>query len=111
MKGFTLLEVMIALAILTGVVLTVITSYNYHLSILSRDRDETYAILLAREKLDDPTLLQQQLKSGTFAPERPDMKWRIETSPSPMPGVQQLTLTVSWNTDRSKLALVEYLEK
>jgi prepilin-type N-terminal cleavage/methylation domain-containing protein len=32
-KGFTLLEVMIALAIMAGVILTVITSFNYHLSV------------------------------------------------------------------------------
>ncbi len=52
--GFTLLEVMIALAIMAGVILTVISSFNYHLSVVNRDRDETIAVILARAKLDDP---------------------------------------------------------
>ena len=54
MKGFTLLEIMIALAIMAGVLLTVISSFNYHLSLAARDREETIAALLARAKLDDP---------------------------------------------------------
>ncbi len=53
MKGFTLLEVMVALAIMSGVVLTVISSVNFHLSLVARDREETIALLLARSKLEE----------------------------------------------------------
>ena len=51
MRGFTLLEIMIALAIMAGVILTVITSFNYHLSVVSRDKEETIAVLLAGQNL------------------------------------------------------------
>ena len=44
MKGFTLLEVLVALAIMSGVILTTIVSFNYHLGIVVRDKDETAAI-------------------------------------------------------------------
>ena len=111
MKGFTLLEVMVALAILAGVVMTVLASYNYHLSLLARDEDETEAVLFARAKLDDPNLAALTQKNGDFAPTRPDMKWQIETAPTQLPGISRLTLTVSWNAARSKLSLVEYLQK
>lgn len=111
MKGFTLLEVMIALAIMAGVVLTVITSFNYHLSVVSRDREETVAALLARSKIDDPALRGQPTKNGTFAPAWPDYKWDREVAPTELPGLDKLTLTVTWDDARRKLSLVQYVRK
>lgn len=108
MKGFTLLEVMVALVIMAGVLLTVITSVNYHLSVVSRDREETVAALLARAKLEELVLRQTPEKKGTFAPDRPDIGWETETVPTELPGVQRLTLTVTWGGRRT-LSLVEYL--
>jgi general secretion pathway protein I len=114
-KGFTLLEVMIALAIMAGVILTVISSFNYHLSVVSRDREETIAVLLARAKLDDPNFKSNEQGKGTFAPDRPDIKWETVVKPAEIPGaaalLNQLTLTVSWNEDRRKLTLVQYVAK
>jgi len=114
-RGFTLLEVMIALAIMAGVILTVIGSFNYHLSVVSRDREETTAVLLARAKLDDPTFNRKENGKGTFAPGWPDIKWETVIKPAEIPGVtellNQLTLSVSWNEDRRKLTLVQYMAK
>ena len=45
MRGFTLLEVMVALAIMAGVVLTVLGAVNYHLTIIAEERDSTALIL------------------------------------------------------------------
>jgi general secretion pathway protein I len=110
-RGFTLLEVMIALAIMAGVVLTVISSFNYHLSVVDRDREETIAILLARAKIDDPAFKPGEMKNGTFAPDRPDIAWEDEVKPTDYPGVSRMTLTVSWDTGRRKVSLVKYLAK
>ena len=111
MKGFTLLEVMIALAILAGVILTVITSYNYHLSLIARDREETEAVLLARSRLDDPEFLKQTQKTGTFAPQHPEITWEVVKTPADIPGVDRLAFTVSWDAKRHKLTLVKLLER
>ena len=115
MKGFTLLEVMIALAIMAGVILTVISSFNYHLSVVNRDREETIAVLLARAKLDDPNFKPKENAKGTFAPDWPDIKWETVIKPAEIPGaaglLNQLTLTVSWNEDRRKLTLVKYVQQ
>ncbi len=110
MRGFTLLEVMVALAILTGVILTVITSYNYHLGVVLRDKQETEAILLARAKLDEPGFLKQAQTSGDFAPQRPDITWKTNKTAADLPGVDRLTFTVSWDGERHKLVLVKFLE-
>ena len=108
MKGFTLLEVMIALAITAGVLLTVISSLNYHLSIVGHDTEETTAVLLGRAKLADPFFSQVVENKGTFAPDHPDLKWEREIVPADLPGLNRITLTVSWNDDKKKLSLVQY---
>ncbi|RII28776.1 MAG: type II secretion system protein GspI [Geobacter sp.] len=110
MKGFTLLEIMVALAILAGVILTVITSYNYHLGIVTRDKEETEAMLLARAKLDDPNFLREKQASGNFAPRHPDITWKMEKKPAEIPGVERLTFTVAWDGDRHTLTLAKYQE-
>lgn len=113
MKGFTLLEVLIALAIMAGVILTVISSFNYHLSVVSRDREETIAVLLARTKLDDPAFNAKQAGKGTFAPDWPGIAWETVIKPAEIPGtaglLNQVTLTVSWDAERRKISLVKYV--
>ena len=109
MKGFTLLEIMIALAIMAGVLLTVISSFNYHLSLAARDREETIATLLARAKLDDPDFVKQAKTSGTFAPDWPEIAWETTTEPAQLQGVKKLTFTVTWDNKRRSLAFVRYL--
>jgi general secretion pathway protein I len=111
-KGFTLLEVMIALAIAAGVLLTVISSLNYHLSIVGQDAEETTAVLLGRAKLDDPDFKKETDNKGSFAPEHPELKWERVTAPvTDLPGMNRITLTVSWNDDKKKLSLVQFAPK
>ncbi|WP_243369901.1 type II secretion system minor pseudopilin GspI [Geotalea sp. SG265] len=110
MKGFTLLEIMVALAIMAGVILTVITSFNYHLSVVGRDREETAAVLLARAKLEEPGFTDLQKKDGTFAPDHPEIAWHVETEGTEMPTLQKLILTVTWG-EKQSLSLVQYYAK
>jgi general secretion pathway protein I len=109
--GFTLLEVMVALAIMSGVILTVINSFNHHLSVVNRDWDETIAVILARAKLDDPDFKPGDGGKGTFAPDWPEISWKSESKSTDFPGVKRVTFTVSWDAERRKLDLVQYLAK
>lgn len=109
MRGFTLLEVMIALAIAAGVLLTVISSLNHHLSIVGQDAEETTAALLGRAKLDDPDFKNEKESKGTFAPGHPELKWeRVVVADDPYPGINRISLKVKWNEDRNSLSLVQY---
>jgi len=112
-KGFTLLEVMVALAIMAGVVLTVISSVNYHLSLTTRNNEESVALLLARAKLEELEMLDRdqlaQGQEGSFQPEWPDYSWKAEISPSPIPVFKNLTVTVTWGPQRRTLSLEHYL--
>ena len=109
--GFTLLEVMIALAIMAGVILTVISSFNYHLSVVNRDREETIAVLLGRAKMDDPDFKPGDGGKGTFAPDWPEIAWKADSKPTDYPGVNRVTFTVSWDSERRKVDLVQYVAK
>jgi general secretion pathway protein I len=110
-KGFTLLEVMIALAIMAGVVLTIITSFNYHLNLVGRDREETVAILVARAKLEDPEVLALTKRQGTCAPDHPEMTWQVVTAPTEITNLTRLTLMLTWGEGKRHLSLVHYVQK
>ncbi len=113
MKGFTLLEVMVALAILAGTVLTVISAVNYHLSLVAEDREDTMALLLARSRIEELELADPKgataERQGTFAPEQPDIAWKSLVSPTSVPIFKKLTVTVTWGTSGRKLTLEDYL--
>ncbi len=110
--GFTLLEVLIALAIMAGVVTTVIAAFNRQLSLVNRDKEETVAMLLARAKIDDPEFKTLPSGSkGTFAPQWPLMTWETAIVPTELPGVSRVTLTVAWDDARKRLSFVQYVAK
>ncbi|HWI41475.1 MAG TPA: type II secretion system protein [Verrucomicrobiae bacterium] len=109
-RGFTLLEVMVALAITAGVILTLLTAFNHHLGIAARDREEAEALLLARGKLEEiqHEYREDMKREGSFAPERPDMTWRLEVKPAQLPGIRSLTLIVAWDGKRREISLEHY---
>lgn len=112
MKGFTLLEVVIALAIMAGVVLTVLTSVNYHLGVIADERDHTTLTILARARLTE--LEQQPLQDrseGTFAPAHPELTWRSEVVATELPALRKLILKVRRTTDNREVTLVRYVVK
>lgn len=108
MRGFTLLEILIALAIMAGVVVTLIASFNYHLGIVNRDQEETVAVLLARSKLDDPDFKNLTERQGTFAPQWPGYSWKSVVTPTDYPGVRRMDLSIFWDGGRRSVSLVQY---
>ncbi len=106
--GFTLLEVLVALALLAGVLTSVVVIFNRHLSLVLHDREETTALLLARAKLDQPDFLTATTAEGSFAPQQPDMTWKRQSLPTDLSGVQRYLLTVSWQQGNRSLTLVTY---
>jgi general secretion pathway protein I len=111
LKGFTLLEVMVSLAIIAGVLMTVYSSFGFHLDVAGRDREETVVMLLARSKIDGSRLLGEKTGNGTFAPSWPEITWELATDPAPWPGVERLNLTVYWDQRKKNLKLTHYREK
>lgn len=105
--GFTLLEVMVALALI-AVALVVLLGLAQR-SILTGERlkQMTRATLLAKEQM-------AEIESGRFdssgelsgAFEEPNelMHWRVEYTPTPLQGIQQVDLHVLWGEmDRNEM--------
>ncbi len=109
-SGFTLLEVMVSLAIMAGVILTVLGSVNYHLGIIANERDNTTLTLLARNRMAE---LEQAPATGegTFAPSHPELSWKADLLPTDMPGLQKLVIKVRRGSDGREVTLVRYLPK
>ncbi|OGU00071.1 MAG: hypothetical protein A2X80_11995 [Geobacteraceae bacterium GWB2_52_12] len=108
--GFTLLEVMVSLAIMAGVILTLLGSVNFHLGIIANERDSTTMTLLARFRMTE--LEQSPVKGeGTFAPSHPELSWKADLLPADLPGLQKLVVRVKRDGDGREVALVRYLQK
>jgi general secretion pathway protein I len=112
-RGFTLLEVVVALAIMASVILAVLGSLNYHLDSITTERDTAALTILARNRLVE--LEQQgglsQKSEGTFAPAHADIAWRAELFPAKIPALQKLVVTVRRVGDKREVALVRYVLK
>ncbi|MFQ5427884.1 MAG: prepilin-type N-terminal cleavage/methylation domain-containing protein [Thermodesulfobacteriota bacterium] len=94
--GFTLLEIMVALAILGGVIVTVLASVSYHLSVMDSNLDKTLASMLAIEKLEQIRLLGEgNEKEGLFGPEYEGFSWNFTSEKSGYSGIENESLTVS----------------
>lgn len=109
-SGFTLLEVVVSLAIMAVVVLTLLGSVNYHLAIIAKERDSTALTLLARNRMAE--LEQAPAKgAGTFAPSYPELSWQSDLVPADIPGLQKFVVRVKRSGDGMEVALVSYLQK
>lgn len=49
--GFTLIEVLVALFIVAGVFLAILSTFSYHITVFDRKKDELKLVLVAKEKI------------------------------------------------------------
>jgi len=87
-RGFTLLEVTIALAILAAALTTLLAGLNAGVLFTDRDRDYTIATFLAQEVMsklerDSEKISSGYEESGRFEGEFERYRWRVEVSPDP----------------------------
>ncbi|GAB4433545.1 MAG: hypothetical protein OHK0040_04130 [bacterium] len=50
-KGFTLIEVLVALFIVASVFVTILSTFSYHISLFERKKDELKLVLIAKDKI------------------------------------------------------------
>ncbi len=105
--GFTLLEIMISLAIIGGLLVTLIYTLNYHLSIVGRHETITIASLLAREKIIEGEKSLES-KKGVFPEPYPDYSYETTISESSFPGISELSVVVK--RDKEKVRFSELVQ-
>ncbi len=107
-KGFTLLEIMVSLAIVGGLLVTVIYTLNYHLGIAARHEFITTATLLAKGKIAEAENGPTD-EDGKFPEPFSSYHFTVGMKDSPFPGIAQIDVTVNKNGENVKLS--ELIEK
>ena len=105
-EGFTLLEVMVALAIIAFAVVTYVHSQNLGIALLNESTSVTVATLLAQgrmvalESSDLPSSLERE---GTFdEPEYVAFRWKERVVSTPLPSIVEAHVEVYWDDNRGR---------
>jgi len=101
-SGFTLLEIMIALAIIGSALIACLTLANR--SVFSNDEVQriTTATMLAQHKMSELETesrlgeLDTSELQGEWEEPYQQYRWEVEYSATPVSGVQQVTVSVLW---------------
>ncbi len=91
--GFTLLEVMISLAIVGGLLVTLLYTLNYHLGIAERHRNTTISTSLAKEKM---YAMEKKpvTDKGQFPEPYSSFSYETAVRDSSFPGMSEISVTV-----------------
>lgn len=99
--GFTLLEVMVALTIVSIVLVAMLGLAQRQILINSHLQQMTRATLLAKQKMAEIETGQSTDSSqGSFPPPNQDFSWEVNYIPTPIPGVSQVDLSVIWGDEQ-----------
>ena len=97
-SGFTLMEVMIAMAILAIALVAVFQSQSQSISMSTDSRFMTTASLLAHSKMvevEAASTLDNQTKDGDFGPDYPQYIWHLEVGDTMLPQFKKINITVT----------------
>ena len=106
-RGFTLIEVLVALVVVTAGLTIIAQGFMTGGRASVASQHETIATMLAESKMAEVEagiLTTQSSASGTFEPERPEFSWTLQPESTTTTGLTKLTLTVTWkerNEDRT----------
>jgi general secretion pathway protein I len=101
-SGFTLLEVLIALAIVGSLLMTLIYTLNYHLGLVERQGVVTVATLLAKNKLLELEKKPED-KKGDFESPYKGYAYETQVMDSPYAGVSEIVVIVKAGKEEVKL--------
>ena len=96
--GFTLMEVMIAMAILAIALVAVFQLQSQSISMSTDSRFMTTAALLAQSKMveiEAGSTLTNHSEDGDFGPDYPQYTWRLEVGDTQLPQFKKIEVTVT----------------
>lgn len=104
-RGFTLLEIMVALAIISVALVALLALGNRSIATHARLQQLTQATLLAQQKLATAEVdarlgrLEQIRQEGVFPEPYAAYRWRLEFADTPLPTIRTVTVTVAWGEE------------
>jgi len=96
-SGFTLMEVMIAMAILAIALVVVFQLQSQSISMSTDSRFMTTAALLAQSKMvevEAASTLTNHKEDGDFGPDYPQYTWRLEVGDTQLPQFKKIEITI-----------------
>ena len=119
-RGFTLLEVMIAVALIAISLTTLLGSQAQSVSYANSAKFETMAALLAQSKMSEITIQYADSLSsyrGDFGDDYPGYAWEATVSDVSIEGMdtisnylKQIDLTVTWGVFNYNIRLYHYVQ-
>lgn len=108
--GFTLLEVMVALALVAIGLVALLGLGNRSIGVGERVQRLTTATLLAQQKMTEVELASEagsalQPEQGDFAPPFELFRWRTLYSDTPLASVRRVDVIVVWGEERRNEAV------
>lgn len=110
-KGFTLLEVMIALSIVAISMVTLLGLSNRSIEVNGRLQKITQATLLAQQRMTEIEVqaarpgFEFNVEEGVFEAPFENYRWSIAYEESPLPYLRIVRITVSWGEARKNEAV------
>jgi general secretion pathway protein I len=101
-NGFTLMEVLIALAIVGSLLVTLIYTLNYQLSLVERQETITVATLLAKNKINDLEK-SPETRKGVFEVPYDGYAYETFVKESPYIGIAEIIVVVKAGKEEVKL--------
>lgn len=101
-SGFTLLEIMIALAIISIALVALLGLANRAIGVHDRLHRVTQATLLAQQMMAETEVraqhgtLAKNDSAGVFSDPYGEYRWTIAYADTPLPSVKMVTVTVLW---------------
>ena len=117
-KGFTLLEIMIAVAIIAIALTTLLGSQSQSVSFANSAQFETMAALLAQSKMSELVIedsFSLSSNNGDFGDDFPGYTWEAEVNDIIVEEIdvsqylKQVDLSVKWGVHRYDLRLYHYV--
>lgn len=109
-SGFTLLEVMVALAIVAIALVSLLGLSTKTLTVNERVQHITRATLLAQQRLAEietgvPLREGDEELRGGFPPPFDAYRWRVSYEETPLPSVRQVNVVVAWGAEEKNEAV------
>ncbi|MGD9764261.1 MAG: prepilin-type N-terminal cleavage/methylation domain-containing protein [Candidatus Binatia bacterium] len=99
-RGFTLIEVMVALTVVAFGFVALLGLHNHNLALVARDQDLTRATLLARQLISEMEVVEGWPDTGTTRGEfgnAPGFVWERDVEDTVLPTVRRVVLRVIWD--------------
>lgn len=98
-SGFTLLEVMVAMAILAIALVAVLSSQEQSISMANEARLATMASILAQSKIAEIESIGGDNSFGDFGEDFPNYRWEVTTADTDFRYLEKMDLVVIWKVD------------